>query len=316
MRQVITTSGVNPVAPNSQTTFEVIYQTADPQDETLTGLGLRLHYDSSEVNIALEDVFSTGLNTTPQNQADNENFDNDPNTDRLINVLWINLGGNWPGEGNTPTTLYTVRVETLNTFDGTTFNLTASTTATGFELDASPILVESNDPPTATADNFTTDEDTAFTTGNVLDNDSNPDESDTLSVSAIDTSHTQGQVTDNGDGTFDYNPNGQFESLAAGETATDSFSYIISDENATSTATVTVTINGVNDLPAVTADSFTTNEDTAFTTGNVLDNDSDPDDSDTLSVSAINTDNTQGQVTDNGDGTFEYNPNGQFELTG
>jgi VCBS repeat-containing protein len=109
-------------------------------------------------------------------------------------------------------------------------------------------------------------------------------------------------------------PREQFESLAVGESGTDSLIYTVSDGNGGSnTATVTVTIDGVNDSPTAEADSFTTDEDNTLTTGNVLDNDNDPDDSDTLSVSAINTDNTQGQVTDNGDGTFEYNPNGQFE---
>jgi VCBS repeat-containing protein len=105
-----------------------------------------------------------------------------------------------------------------------------------------------NDPPTTTPDSFTTNEDTAFTTGDVLDNDSDL-EGDSLSLTGIDTSNTQGQVTDNGDGTFEYNPNGQFESLAVGETATDRFSYTVSDGNATNTATVTLTIEGVNDAP-------------------------------------------------------------------
>ena len=31
-------------------------------------------------------------------------------------------------------------------------------------------------------------------------------------------------MTDNGDGTFTYDPNGAFENLAVGETATDTFS--------------------------------------------------------------------------------------------
>ena len=98
---------------------------------------------------------------------------------------------------------------------------------------------------------FTTDEDTAFTTGNVLTNDSDPDE-DTLTITGVDTTGTLGTVTDNGDGTFDYDPNGAFEFLATGETATDSFTYTIEDGNGeTDTATVTITITGVTDAPLV-----------------------------------------------------------------
>ena len=104
-----------------------------------------------------------------------------------------------------------------------------------------------NQAPVAENDSFSTDEDTAFTTGNVLDNDSDP-EGNAFSVSAINTENTQGEVTNNEDGTFEYNPNGQFENLAVGETATDSFSYTVSDGNGgTDTATVTVTIEGVAD---------------------------------------------------------------------
>ena len=99
---------------------------------------------------------------------------------------------------------------------------------------------------------FSTDEDTAFVTGNVLANDSDTD-GDALFVVGVDTTSTLGLVTDNGDGTFSYDPNGAFESLNNGETATDTFTYTVSDGNGgTDTATVTITINGVTDNTAPT----------------------------------------------------------------
>ena len=60
-------------------------------------------------------------------------------------------------------------------------------------------------------------------------------------------------VTLNADGTLTYDPNAQFESLGVGQTATDSFTYTVSDGSFTSTATarVNLTINGVNDAPSV-----------------------------------------------------------------
>lgn len=98
-----------------------------------------------------------------------------------------------------------------------------------------------NQPPTAVDDSgagFTTDEDTAFTTASVLANDSDP-EGDPLSIVNIDTGGTTGLVTDNGDGTFDYDPNGQFESLAIGESATDTFEYTIADSAVAAATTIT-----------------------------------------------------------------------------
>ena len=138
---------------------------------------------------------------------------------------------------------------------------------------------------------FTTDEDTGFTSASVLTNDSDSD-GGTLSVQSIDTTGTLGLVTDNGDGTFTYDPNGQFEALGAGEQDTDSFTYTLSDgQGGTDTATVTITINGVDEanIPPTAVDDggvgFTTDEDTGFTSASVLTNDSDSDGG-TLSVSS------------------------------
>ncbi|WP_198000024.1 beta strand repeat-containing protein [Gimesia alba] len=203
-----------------------------------------------------------------------------------------------------------------------------------------------NDAPVAENDGFSTDEDTVLVGGDVFaDNgngtDSDVDLSDTLTVTGINQGMTTGTVgsafslasgaivTLQSDGTFDYDPNGAFESLAITETATDSFTYTIDDGNGgTDTATVTITIDGVNDDPLAQADAFTTDEDTVLTGGDLFaDNgsgpDSDPDTSDIFTVSEVNgvsmnvgTQITLGSgalLTLNVDGTFDYDPNGAFE---
>ncbi|NEU34336.1 hypothetical protein GN156_27160, partial [bacterium LRH843] len=89
-----------------------------------------------------------------------------------------------------------------------------------------------NDANTANVDSgasFTTNEDTTFTIGNVLTNDTDIDSSDIQTVLSFNTTGTTGIVTNNSNGTFGYNPNGQFESLAVGETALDTFVYTITD---------------------------------------------------------------------------------------
>ncbi|WP_075086540.1 tandem-95 repeat protein [Mariniblastus fucicola] len=58
------------------------------------------------------------------------------------------------------------------------------------------------------------------------------------------------RLTLNATGDFVYDPSGIYENLAAGEFATDTFTYEVNDGNGGSdTATVTVTINGLNDAP-------------------------------------------------------------------
>ena len=64
----------------------------------------------------------------------------------------------------------------------------------------------------------------------MLDNDTDPRETPSCSRS---TRAARGTVTDNGDGTVDYDPAGQFEALDDNETATDSFSYTVEDRTGT-----------------------------------------------------------------------------------
>ena len=200
----------------------------------------------------------------------------------------------------------------------------------GMTVDADFGFVEegANLPPQAQDDSLSTDEDSALTGVNVLDDngsgaDSDPN-GDGLTITEV-----NGQPGDVGsqimlpsgalltvgaNGAVSYDPNGQFEGLAAGETDTDSFTYTVSDGNGgVDTATATVTINGVNDDPAAVDDEVSTDEATDITSIFVLDNDTDPDTSDSLTVDGFDTTGTLGIVTYNGDGTFDYDPNGAFD---
>ncbi|WP_299417690.1 VCBS domain-containing protein, partial [uncultured Sulfitobacter sp.] len=89
------------------------------------------------------------------------------------------------------------------------------------------------------------------------------------------------QVTLQSNGSLFYNlssPTARFNELAEGDTAVDSFTYTVSDGNLTETATVSVTITGVNDNITANPDTITATENTATSvTGNLLDNDTDRD---------------------------------------
>ncbi|HYK33489.1 MAG TPA: tandem-95 repeat protein [Streptosporangiaceae bacterium] len=111
------------------------------------------------------------------------------------------------------------------------------------------VNVEPNSPPVASPVSASTDKHTA-TDINVLASASDPD-GDTVTTTAVDTTGTKGTVSINPDGTVHYDPNGQFNGLSAGQTATDTFGYTVSDGFHTASATVTVTITGVNDAPVI-----------------------------------------------------------------
>ncbi len=114
--------------------------------------------------------------------------------------------------------------------------------------DVTLTITGTNDAPVAAAVTGATDEDGPAIT--VTADASDPDTGDTLTF-GLDTTGTLGSVTDNGDGTFSYDPNGAFDDLAAGQTATDSFIYTVDDGNGGSASAVaTITINGVDqDVP-------------------------------------------------------------------
>ena len=157
-----------------------------------------------------------------------------------------------------------------------------------------------NDTPVAVDDSASTAEDTAVIVS-VLANDTDVD-GDTLSIESF-TQPTNGTVTDNGDGTLTYTPDANYS-------GSDSFTYVASDGTVTSnSATVTMTVNAVNDVPVAADDSVTTPEDTALVVA-PLANDSDPE-GDTLSIDSF-TQPTNGTVTDNGDGTLTYTPDAEY----
>ena len=121
------------------------------------------------------------------------------------------------------------------------------------------------------------------------------DTSDTHTFT-LDTTGTLGHVVDLGNGQFDYSANGTFETLAAGETATDSFLYTVTDSaGASETRRATVTITGENDGPVADADASRENADVAHA-GNLLTNDSDVDASDILHVGSVTAQNGSGAL--------------------
>lgn len=110
-------------------------------------------------------------------------------------------------------------------------------------------------PPTAVADAFTFGEDalTAVDAPGVLANDTDPD-NDPLTAVLV-TSTTNGVLTFNTNGSFQYRPATNFF-------GTDSFAYRASDGTSTSApCSVTITVTNINDPPLISAGTLETTED-------------------------------------------------------
>lgn len=143
-------------------------------------------------------------------------------------------------------------------------------------------IVGSPGAPTANPDQDSTDEDTAIDI-DVLSNDSDNDPLPADPITTVDATSAEGAtLTENPDGTINYNPVGSpsLDALNDGESIDDTFTYEIEDQDGlTASATVTVTVSGVNDAPVAVDDNgaLGTDEDTPINV-NVLSNDTDVDD--------------------------------------
>ena len=105
-----------------------------------------------------------------------------------------------------------------------------------------------NEAPIAQALSATVQEDAASTT--LAASFGDPDAGDSHTIS-LDTTGTIGTVTRQGS-TFSYDAGAQFQSLGQGQTATDAFSYTVTDAGGlSSTRTATVTIVGANDAATI-----------------------------------------------------------------
>ena len=147
-----------------------------------------------------------------------------------------------------------------------------------FRITVNPV----NDQPVAQDDAVGTDEDVPVVI-DVLHNDADVD-GDALNVHLL-TDPAHGTASVNPDGTITYSPDSNFH-------GTDAFSYAVSDGNGgTDTATASIAIREVNDLPIGNTDLSTTDEDTAITL-DALANDSDADAGDVLRIASVNTTGT------------------------
>ena len=94
----IVSVGNNPVGSNSQQVSIDIAYDVTSNNNSLTGLGLRIHYDSSVLEFNdVSNLFTTdNIIAGDASEADSEDYDSNPNTDRFVPVAWASIFGNWP----------------------------------------------------------------------------------------------------------------------------------------------------------------------------------------------------------------------------
>jgi len=200
------------------------------------------------------------------------------------------------------------------------FNYTLSDgTATDIGVITITIL-GANDAPVANNDTGSVNEDATLTvssasSGVTQDNDTDVDGDDTVSSLTVtqiavtggenssvtssttysngtSVTGTYGTLTIGADGTYTYVADqSASDDLDLNDTATDSFTYTVSDGTATDTATLIFTVTGINDAPVAVDDTDAVNEDATVTRTSgdnlLMADDSDADDDDSFTVTQI-----------------------------
>ncbi|MGE0607853.1 MAG: tandem-95 repeat protein [Pirellulales bacterium] len=165
-----------------------------------------------------------------------------------------------------------------------------------------------NNAPNAANDSYSVNEDNTLNVAaaGVLANDTDAD-GNPLSAVLVSGPANVAAFTLNADGSFNYTPSANFN-------GTDSFTYRANDGTANSNlATVTITVNNVNDAPVAGNDSYSVNEDNTLNVAaaGVLANDTDAD-GDPLTAILVTGPTKAAAFNLNADGSFSYTPNADF----
>jgi hypothetical protein len=146
-QQIVTPSKTSiSASPGTDVSFDINYSTT-PSDPTLSGLGLRMYYNSSLLTFnGLSNVLANGKISQEAPQPDTNDSDGDPTTDMYVLVGWADMNQNWPAAQSQR--LYTADF-TLNSAatSATHVNFGASSTAAGWTFASTPVTVTPNTNP-------------------------------------------------------------------------------------------------------------------------------------------------------------------------
>ncbi|MFA0479813.1 tandem-95 repeat protein [Vibrio splendidus] len=174
--------------------------------------------------------------------------------------------------------------------------------AAGLDLTVTPV----NDAPEPQDQAFTIGEDGVlnFTDADLLTGATDV-EGDDLTVEGVTYTGADGVLTDNGDGSYSFAPNENFNGDV-------NFSFDVSDGTDTVQANIDVSVTPENDPPVAGSTSYTVHEDNSITISNeqLLANSSDIEGE--VAIDSVTYTGSDGVFEDNGDGTYTFSPNENF----
>ncbi|HET6544928.1 MAG TPA: DUF2341 domain-containing protein, partial [Chryseolinea sp.] len=318
---ILTLTGTTTVANYQSAIQSITYLNTNntTPSTTLRTVSFQVTDGAASSNIATRNINVTAVNDAPV--AVNDAYSTSEDTPLTVAVANRVLLNDTDVEGNTLTAVLDVGPAngtlTLNTngtftytpaanFNGSdNFTYHANDGAANSNIVTVTITVSPvNDAPVALNNTYTTNEDSPLTVvlaNGVLTNDTDVDANPL--TAALVTGPAQGTLTLNANGTFTYTPTANYN-------GSDSFTYSANDGTVNSNvATVTITINAINDLPVAVDNAYATNEDTPLTVAlanSVLVNDTDVEGSALTAV--LDAGPANGTLTLSANGAFTYTP--------
>ncbi|MCP4195390.1 MAG: tandem-95 repeat protein, partial [Planctomycetaceae bacterium] len=246
-------------------------------------------------SLSVGNIFSLPTPGILSNDTDVENDSLNAilNTDVSNGTLTLNSDGSFsyePDNGFSGTDSFTYLVQDDGGLDSNVVTVTLTVT-------------EVNNPPVVIDESYSVNEDEILSrvaVEGILKN-ATDGESDALTA-MLNSNVSNGTLNLNTDGSFNYQPANNFF-------GSDSFTYYANDGSDDSNiATVTITINPINDAPVANGESYNLNAGSIFSlpTPGILSNDTDAE-NDSLNA-ILNTDVSNGTLTLNSDGSFSYEP--------
>lgn len=278
------------------------YFVSDGIQTSSADVSIQVVEELNEAPIAQDDLISTDLDTSVAILfSELLANDSDPDGDALFfetanNAVNGSIAIDWVEQTIvfTPNAGFTGNASfDYDIYDG--FNV--STATVNIDVAAGNVAPNVNDDSGGTA------EDTALIIplADLLANDSDAD-GDSLSIISVQNAMNGSAVLDTQAGTITFTPDANYAGAA-------NFDYTVSDGADTSTATVNVTVNAVNDAPVATDDAATTSQNAAVSLNisDLLSNDTDVD-GDTLSITAVSNVQNGTALLDTQAGTITFTP--------
>ena len=134
-KQIVSVKG-DPTASLGGSVSVTIQHSTDTGETGLTGLGLRVHYDSSALtftefaDVLAQDAINAG--SGPHNDTDN--LDGNAATDKYVDAAWASIFGGWPGVNPADIMTITFSVVEEAATDTTPIDFSKSSTAAGYQF--------------------------------------------------------------------------------------------------------------------------------------------------------------------------------------